>query len=112
VALVISLFAPATVNLSVAILGGYLILWFASLGGQTICSRINNENDISYGVYLYAWPVTKLILWYWPDMNIVLVGVLTLIGAAGMGAVSWHLLEKPIMYKVRRKAPPAQGVAA
>ncbi|WP_118184605.1 acyltransferase family protein [Paraburkholderia phosphatilytica] len=112
VGLIIALFEPAIVNLGVAVFGGYLILAFARPGGQSVFSRINNENDISYGVYLYAWPITKLLLWYWPDMNVVLVGILTWIGAASIGTVSWHLLEKPIMHRVRRNAPSARGVVA
>ncbi|MFD1557881.1 acyltransferase family protein [Paraburkholderia silviterrae] len=111
-ALVTFLFEPRTANLAVAIFGGYLVIAISNLGKQYVTCKINSENDISYGVYLYAWPAAKLILWYRPDMNIVLVGMLTLISAVIMGTVSWHLLEKPIMHKIQRKAPSNPAVIA
>jgi peptidoglycan/LPS O-acetylase OafA/YrhL len=48
-------------------------------------ARINNRNDISYGLYLYAWPIEKLILWYGPGLPPLLAGVATLICASVAG---------------------------
>jgi peptidoglycan/LPS O-acetylase OafA/YrhL len=42
---------------SFMILGGYLIFWFAFKVRVLRISRFNNSVDISYGLYLYAWPI-------------------------------------------------------
>src|SRR5579872_6900560 len=49
------MFSVQFVTAAVATFGGYLIL--AAAKSQSWVNRINNENDISYGVYLYAWPI-------------------------------------------------------
>jgi peptidoglycan/LPS O-acetylase OafA/YrhL len=112
VAFVAFMFSPSTANAAMAIFGGYLILASASLGEGFVTSRINSSTDVSYGVYLYAWPVTKLILWYWPGLNIVIVGVMTIIGAVSLGMASWFLIEHPVMARLKRKPRPDSPVAA
>ncbi|MFN9849540.1 MAG: acyltransferase, partial [Alphaproteobacteria bacterium] len=58
---------------------------------------INATDDISYGVYLYAWPIASLLLWFCRDIPMLALGSLTLVGSIVMGALSWHLVEKPFM---------------
>jgi peptidoglycan/LPS O-acetylase OafA/YrhL len=66
------------------------------------------RNDISYGVYLYAWPIQILMVWYDPAINPWLVSVVAIIGACMAGFASWHLIEKPILnWAHRRAARPA-----
>jgi peptidoglycan/LPS O-acetylase OafA/YrhL len=55
---------------------------------------LNAKDDISYGVYLYAWPIAALILWYWRDVPVLALDGLTLVGAVVSGFISWHLIEK------------------
>ena len=63
------------------------------------------ENDLSYGTYIYAWPVQCLIaiLITFNNINItvweylVCVWILTTVFAA----FSWFIIEKPILKKVR-----------
>ncbi|MGT2488238.1 acyltransferase family protein [Methylobacterium oryzae CBMB20] len=45
-----------------AILGGYLIFWFAFAVRPTALSRATAQVDPSYGLYLYAWPVQNLLV--------------------------------------------------
>ena len=42
---------------AIAVFGGYLIFWSALHVKSSFLASINNQNDISYGVYLYAWPL-------------------------------------------------------
>jgi peptidoglycan/LPS O-acetylase OafA/YrhL len=56
------MFVPFLAEPGVAIFGSYIIFSIASLGGAWAIARINNRDDISYGVYLYAWPIEKLSL--------------------------------------------------
>jgi peptidoglycan/LPS O-acetylase OafA/YrhL len=97
VALVGLMFIPTLAEPAVATFGAYIVFSTATLGGSSIISRINNRDDISYGVYLYAWPIEKLILWYLPFRNPLLVGTMTLFAACGFGWMSWHGLEKRVM---------------
>jgi peptidoglycan/LPS O-acetylase OafA/YrhL len=48
---VVGLFATRFAPIAVAVAGGYVILWGARAGGIGILSKINNDNDISYGAY-------------------------------------------------------------
>ena len=69
---------------------------------------INNANDISYGVYLYAWPVGKLLLWYWPAMPLLACIAANWLIACALGWVSWHVIEKPAMALLTRKRAAAK----
>jgi peptidoglycan/LPS O-acetylase OafA/YrhL len=91
---------------AVAIFGSYLIFAFASLGASWSIASINNRNDISYGVYLYAWPIEKLILWYLPALNPLGVGTATFAGACACGWLSWHGLEKRVIRLSEQWEPP------
>ena len=51
--------------------------------------------DISYGVYLWGWPVQQLLVHWWPDMHVQAHRVLAMLGACILGALSWYVLEKP-----------------
>jgi len=60
--------------------------------------RIVSSGDYSYGLYLYGYPVQQAVItllpgmreWYW---NI----LISLPIAAGIAALSWHLIEKPVL---------------
>jgi peptidoglycan/LPS O-acetylase OafA/YrhL len=56
VLLVICLFFQPLVALALAVLGSYLIFWFALHCPVLPISRFTNKTDLSYGIYLYAWP--------------------------------------------------------
>lgn len=96
-ALIGFMFIPTLAEPAVATLGSYVVFSIAVLGGSWAIARVNNRDDISYGVYLYAWPIEKLILWFLPFHNLLLVGTMTLFGACGCGWLSWHGLEKRVM---------------
>jgi peptidoglycan/LPS O-acetylase OafA/YrhL len=80
-----------------ALFGGYLLLSIAFLGAGWRIAGINNRSDISYGVYLYAWPIEKLLLWYWPNVSPWFAGIATFLAACGCGWLSWHGVEKRVM---------------
>lgn len=99
VMLVVGLLWLPAARTAVAILGGYLIFAAARTTGPL--SRINNENDISYGVYLYAFPITKLILWWWPAIPVVALGLTTFALSCAFGWISWIVIEKPALLWAR-----------
>lgn len=101
IALIGCMFIPLLAEPALATLGAYLIFGFARWGSTGWLQSVNNKNDVSYGVYLYAWPVTKILTWFWPTMPLVVVGLLTFAIAYALGWLSWHLLEKPVMERLR-----------
>jgi peptidoglycan/LPS O-acetylase OafA/YrhL len=91
------MFLPVTSEVSLILLGGYLLFTTAFAATWRPLHTINATDDISYGVYLYAWPVATVIIWYWRDVSPVVLGLLTFVGSVGLGALSWFLVEKPAM---------------
>ena len=66
--------------------------------------RAGRFGDLSYGVYIYAFPVQQTIFWLYKDelgwwaLMAVVVAITVLLAFA-----SWHLVEKPALrYKPRR----------
>ncbi len=63
------------------------------------------ENDISYGVYIYAWPVQTLIatilIVYGVNCNVWIYTIICFVVTCLFASLSWFLLEKPILKKVR-----------
>ena len=96
------LFVAKLAEPAFALFGGYLIFAFANWQHFGVLGRINNRDDISYGLYLYAWPVENLIIWLWP-LPLLVTGAATLLIAASLGWLSWHFVEKPVMERLRRR---------
>ena len=92
--------------IGLGIFGSYVLLAVAALGSGTILARINNRNDISYGVYLYAWPIEKTLLWFGFSRNLFVLGFATFVLAAIAGTISWFLVEKPAMRLGRSSSRP------
>lgn len=51
--------------------------------------------DISYGVYLWGWPVQQMLVHWWPELNVQAHRAWAMVGACILGALSWYFLEKP-----------------
>jgi peptidoglycan/LPS O-acetylase OafA/YrhL len=84
--------------------GGYLMFNFALNFKHAFINNIGRTNDISYGVYLYAWPFQMLLIKYHPDISPWTLTAYALVFAMVMGYLSWKLVEKPFMQMKRRLA--------
>lgn len=114
VALCLCLHFHRVAHVGIGLFGGYIVFAIAMFGRNSVISRINNRNDISYGVYLYAWPIGHLLIWYYPAIPTWLATLLTLVLSFGFGWASWHGLEKRAMRFIRhigktRATNPASG---
>jgi peptidoglycan/LPS O-acetylase OafA/YrhL len=97
------LFVPALASVGVATFGAYLIFATAVMGGKTWLAKVNNGTDISYGVYLYAWPIEKLLVQYFGTQPLILLGLETFMLSALCGWASWHLVEKRCLALAKRQ---------
>lgn len=95
---------------AVAIFGGY-ILFYIGYSKNKIFKYVRPTRDISYGVYLYGWPVEKLFLWWFPLISPWLLFVLTLGGSFMCGLMSWGFIESPFL-GFRRKINQSDSCAA
>lgn len=80
---------------ALSLFGSYAILYFA-LHAKAMHS-FNTLPDVSYGIYLYAWPVNKIVLWYYPHINLALAILTVFILSVIAGSISWYAVERPFM---------------
>jgi peptidoglycan/LPS O-acetylase OafA/YrhL len=95
--LIILFFNRHLAEMAYSLLGGYLIFWFAFKIEVLHLSRLDNKTDISYGLYLYAWPVEMILLQRCPGISPWLLGSATFLIAALLGYASWISVEKPAL---------------
>lgn len=97
ICLAVGLLGQSTASLSVALLGGYLIFWLAFLPGTPTLNRINSKTDLSYGIYLYAWPVQMLLIRYVGGISPERIILFTTIIAGLLAYISWTFVERPFL---------------
>ena len=88
------------------VFGTYLLFYIALHPGIRL-QNFGKKTDLSYGIYLYGWPVQQLLLKYLPGV----FRPLTLFAAAlplacACAYLSWNLVEKPFL---KRKPRPAKA---
>ncbi len=99
-------------NLTMPLAGTYVIFYVAYAKSLLpALTRLTQKHDLSYGVYLFAWPVQQLLVHY---AQIAHVGVvLTPAGlffsavppTLGLALLSWNLIERPCLkLKTARRA--------
>lgn len=79
--------------------------------------RLTLRNDMSYGVYIYGWPVQQfLVISGLVSLNPIVFTSIAVVGTLPLAALSWFLIEKPAMSLKsrlkRRDMPPAHDVPA
>jgi peptidoglycan/LPS O-acetylase OafA/YrhL len=99
-------FFHLTAEAAFAVFGGYLIFWFAFKVPVLRLGLIGQDNDISYGVYLYAWPIQSSIVWCNPSINPWVLCLLSMVGAAIFGYASWMIVERPALGWLRTRLVP------
>jgi peptidoglycan/LPS O-acetylase OafA/YrhL len=95
---------PGEAGLLLAFLtGGMVSAWpLAAL-------RLPRAPDISYGTYLYGWPIEKLLQW-WGVADPLILFVLALPLAYGAGYLSHRFVERPAMtWRARRAGGRREG---
>lgn len=94
-------FRPDIFELTLVIFGGYLLFYSAKIPARAL-SWMQRFPDISYGVYLYGWPVQALWIWYHHGSPWITF-LVSVIACYALGFISWHYLERPAL-KLKRKS--------
>ncbi|MBH9661032.1 acyltransferase family protein [Burkholderia multivorans] len=81
-----------------------------SLGAANtpILNSIDRIGDVSYGMYIYAFPLQQLAVFLWPQMTVPAFIAWSLAIPAAMAFISWHLIERPAL----RLKPFSSGKSA
>ncbi len=67
------------------------MLWLA---GQEWMLKLRLRSDVSYGVYLWGFPVQQTVQHLWPQLGVHGNQIASLALALALGYVSWHAVEK------------------
>ncbi|WP_168209086.1 acyltransferase family protein [Agromyces intestinalis] len=103
--LVAASFDPPTARAVAWITLPYVVITFGMMSTPGLRS-VSRFGDISYGLYIFAFPVQQLIVMRYPGIplaaNVMIVTVVT----ALLAFASWHAIEK---HALRLKARPSRG---
>lgn len=82
---------------------GYLMLCAAALPLGSARATLARA-DLSYGLYIYGWPVTQTILLFAPGTGPYMLAAAALLATAALALMSWQLIEKPAL-ALRKRLP-------
>lgn len=93
-------FGPLWTAQALAPLFAYGILWLSTVIPQP---KWIAKHDVSYGVYIYAFPVQQLLavfgLW---TLDVLAFSAMALAGTAVLAVLSWFIVERPALRRTRR----------
>jgi peptidoglycan/LPS O-acetylase OafA/YrhL len=92
-----ALFNRYTAEAAFIIFGGYLIFWSAFKIRILFLSKYDNKIDLSYGIYLYAWPIQSTIAFNFRTISPWLLAIVSFVIACAFAFVSWMLIERPAL---------------
>jgi peptidoglycan/LPS O-acetylase OafA/YrhL len=94
VALIASCFVPGLLPLTLPLVGPYLLLAIAFAPWLKL-GHIGSKTDLSYGIYLYAFPVQQLLTMYFSRyLTPALAFIAALAPTVLLAWLSWTLIEK------------------
>lgn len=67
------------------------VIYFSSL---KIVKKLKLNSDISYGIYIYAWPIQQILNLYFPEQNSFFNMIVATIFTMPLAYLSWTLVEK------------------
>ena len=99
-------------NAAAPIFGGYLVLWLG-LSRPVAQTALRSIGDLSYGIYIWGWPVQQLVETIAPSgawaFNLALSAPMTI----GLAWLSWRYVESPALrMKATRMASPGENISS
>ena len=74
----------------------YAVIWLA-LSPMLARPATDLDTDLSYGTYLYGWPVQQALRQLWPTGGAIALMASAIVITLGVAALSWRLVEKPAL---------------
>ena len=65
--------------------------------------------DLSYGIYIYHWCTLQMIFYWLPNLSVTSLFFLTIFPTIGFAALSWYIVEKPMLNSKTRFANFLRG---
>ena len=89
----------------------YVVLW---LGAVLPMPDLLRRHDVSYGIYIYAFPVQQLLaMTGLHHAGLVVFDVVAAVATVPLAVASWLLVERPVMRQARgRRTPATRALAA
>ena len=98
VAVILSLFHLGAAKLVLPTAGTYLQFWFAFRpAADSPFQRFVRRNDLSYGLYLFAWPAQQILIRMLHLQSEWALMPLAVAAAVGLGFLSWRWIERPFL---------------
>lgn len=69
-----------------------------------VLSQVGRFGDVSYGVYLYAFPIQQSVHALWPGLGFTASLLIVIALTLAFGFASWHLIEAPAL-RLKRRLP-------
>ena len=88
-------------KIALATFGAYALFWLAFARIPAL-NRFRSIPDISYGIYLYGWPIQKLLFWYFPAASPWLLLPFVFALSCLAGYASWVLVESRFLNRNRK----------
>lgn len=95
-ALAVALHETALFAFSLYVFVAYASLWFAFVPTGHI-REFNKVGDVSYGLYIYAFPIQQLLMNQLPGLAPLELFVATLVATLPVAALSWVYVEQPFL---------------
>jgi peptidoglycan/LPS O-acetylase OafA/YrhL len=86
---------PNLTESAAVLFGGYLMFYLSEFH-LSFLDPMRSIPDVSYGIYLYGWPVESMLIWFLHVSPWTIFGFSTVL-CCGLGWLSWVVIERPMM---------------
>jgi hypothetical protein len=72
-------------------------IYYACFCSKLYVAKLNFKNDLSYGIYVFAWPIQQTIIYFYPQMDTAFFLILSSAFTLILAYCSWHYVGKPAL---------------